>query len=112
SAGSPCTSASSGKKLALYQVVTAALSTNGSIQDNREQATVRTATLDIGALSSAIAANTNLSTFNGIVYIADTSASTSAKRGIKLTNGGVISQDVGLTISSANPVYVQGDYNT
>ena len=33
------------------------------------------------------------------------------KRGIRLKNGAIM-PDNGITVASANPVYIQGDYNT
>ena len=71
--------------------------------------------------------------FNGIVYIYDKSATTHSlnadgtvnqnptnptRRGVRLKNGSKISgfnadgSIAGLTVVSANPVYIQGDYNT
>ena len=48
---------------------------------------------------------------NNIVYIYNKSASSSARRGIRLKNGSKIPSD-GLTVASNNPVYIQGDYNS
>jgi hypothetical protein len=95
-----------------------AITTNQTITDNREGATtgngsIRLASLDVGALTNAIASGT-LGTFNGIVYIVDTSADpngVTAKRAIRLKNGGALPNG-GLTVVSGNPVYVQGDFNT
>lgn len=79
--------------------------------------------------------------FNGIIYIYDVSATshplnpdgtvnlnvnvkddrttnaTPVKRGIRIKNGSkipsnIVGQPSGLTIASANPVYIQGDFNT
>ncbi len=90
-----------------------AVTTNQSIQDNREQATVRVATLDV---SKFIKPDRHWDTakFNGVVYMYDSSASANGvgnKRGIRIKNGSYI-PDGGLTISSNNPVYLQGDFNT
>jgi hypothetical protein len=95
-----------------------AITTNQTITDNREGATtgngsIRLASLDVGALTNAIDSGT-LGTFNGIVYIVDTSADpngVTAKRAIRLKNGGALPNG-GLTVVSGNPVYVQGDFNT
>ena len=103
----------------------AALTTNQTITDNREGATtgngsVRVTTLDVGAVTTAIN-NGDFGTFNGIIYIIDTSADPNgitAKRGIRLKDGATLPDGSrnntvpGLTIVSANPIYVQGDYNT
>lgn len=110
----------------------AAISTGDSITDKREGATtgngsIRVATLDVGALQAAMDSTSGSTRFtvaktisgtstvvNNLVYIVDTSADpngVTAKRAIRLTNGGSL-PDGGLTIASGNPVYVQGDYNT
>ena len=99
----------------LYNAITGALTTNQSIQDNREGASVRLTTLDIGSIVTSLSNNGNSSIdsslWNGIIYITDTSASSSTHRGIRLINGDVLPNN-GLTVASANPVYIQGDYNT
>jgi hypothetical protein len=103
----------SGSGGVLYFVINAALTTNQSIQDNREGASIRLTTLDVGAVSAKIKDGT-VSGFNRIIYISDTSASASGgtpKRGIRLKNGAVM-PDGGLTVVSQNPIYIQGDYNT
>ncbi|MGI8889591.1 MAG: hypothetical protein ACR2G0_02255 [Chthoniobacterales bacterium] len=98
-----------------------ALTTDQNITDKREGATtgngtIRLTTLDVSQITAA--ANSGdlnyKGSFNGIIYIVDTSADpngVTAKRGIRLVNGGKLPNG-GLTVASANPVYVQGDYNT
>jgi hypothetical protein len=49
--------------------------------------------------------------WNGIIYIADTTATPTQRRGIRLINGKVLPTE-GVTVASNNPVYIQGDYNT
>lgn len=111
----------------LAQTFKNAITLNGSITDVREGATtgngtVGLATLDVGAITTAI--NNNSINLNPapIVYIIDTSAtkgrnadgtinSSQVKAGIRLKNGASLPAG-GLTIASGNPVYVQGDYNT
>jgi hypothetical protein len=113
SGGSDITSSSKGT------AVTSAITTNQVITDNREGATtgngsIRLATLDVGALTTKVNANTFGTTWNGIIYIVDTSADPNGitpKRGIRLKNGGSLPSG-GMTIASGNPVYVQGDFNT
>ncbi len=98
---------------ALYNVFKSAVTTNQSIQDNREGASVRLATLDMSAINAKINDGT-ISSFNRIIYIADTSADANGgtpKRGIRLKNGSNMPVG-GLTVSSNNPIYIQGDYNT
>ena len=98
-----------------YNIFRNAITTNQSIQDNREGASVRLATLDVGAINDKIRDGTLPPTvFNKIIYVADTSAAANGgtpKRGIRLRNGTNMANG-GLTIASANPVYIQGDYNT
>ncbi len=97
----------------VYTIFKNAITTNQSIQDNREGSSVRLATLDVGAVNDKIRDGT-LSSFNKIIYIADTSANATGgtpKRGIRLKNGANMANG-GLTVASSNPVYIQGDYNT
>ena len=116
------TSSSTGDDLALYNMFkssTNAIKTNQTIYDGREDTTVRLTTLDLSMLEttsgSGCSANTPCwthptSTFNGIVYMYNTSATSSARRGIRLKNGDSI-PSTGLTVASNNPVYIQGDFN-
>lgn len=111
--GVTLTASSPGIGGVIYSTFTSAITTNQSIQDNREGASVRLVTLDVGAVSTKIR-NGTLAPFNNIIYISDTSASATGgtpKRGVRLKNGAVM-PDAGLTIASQNPVYIQGDYNT
>ncbi len=104
-----------------YTMFNSAVSTNQTIQDNREGASMRIATLDLSLIESSDTSGNgvkyNSSNFNGIVYIYDASATSSARRGIRLNNGSKIpfsptSGMSGLTVASNNPVYLQGDFNT
>ncbi len=111
--GNTLTASSPGVGGVIYSTFTAAITTNQTIQDNREGASVRLATLDMGAVSTKIS-NGTLAPFNNIIYISDTSASQTGatpKRGIRLKNGAIMPNN-GLTVASQNPVYIQGDYNT
>jgi hypothetical protein len=124
--GTTVTSSSTGNDLKLYTAVSNALTTNQTIQDNREAASVRLATLDIGSLVTSLSNSSTSSSYisssrwNGIVYISDTSYSSTTRRGIRLKNGKVLPSSAassqitvdGLTVASSNPVYIQGDYNT
>jgi hypothetical protein len=101
----------------LKDAIENAITTGGSIQDNREGGSVRVATFDVskiyngGDYSSTASNSLGLQNFNGIIYITDTSASSSAKRAIRLKNGAKLANG-GLTVVSQNPIYIQGDYNT
>jgi hypothetical protein len=106
----------------LYTMFSAAgtITTNQSIQDNREGGvSIRLATLDVSKIlvsgqsppAYKTTAMSPSSSFNGIVYMYDNSASSGSRRGIRLKNGSLI-PPAGLTIASNNPVYLQGDFNT
>ena len=100
----------------LYNMFSGAVSTDQTqgIQDNREQAKIRLVTLDVSKMVTTVSSGNpsyTSSNFNGIVYIYDNSATSTARRGVRLKNGSKIPL-AGLTVASNNPVYVQGDYNT
>jgi hypothetical protein len=98
----------------LYQMFSTALSTNQSIQDNREAAKIRLLTLDISKIennTSGLSPTYKSPSFNGIIYVYDNSSSSASRRGVRLVNGSKIPA-TGLTVASLNPVYIQGDYNT
>jgi hypothetical protein len=96
-----------------YTMFNGAITTNQTVQDNREGAAMHLSTLDLSAIESGGGANPNYKSnnFNGIVYIYDPNNTTSSRRGIRLKNGSKIPTS-GLTIASNNPVYIQGDFNT
>ena len=98
----------------LYTMFSGAITTNQSIQDNREGASIRLVTLDISKIennTSGLSPTYKATGFNGIVYIYDNSNTSSNRRGVRLINGTKI-PSMGLTIASQNPVYIQGNYNT
>lgn len=93
----------------LYTTVAGAITTNQSIQDYREAASVRLVTVDVSQLQTA-----NIAGWNGVLYVSDTSAGQTGgtpKRGVRLKNGSQLPTG-GLTVVSDNPVYIQGNYNT
>jgi len=120
---------------ALYSMFSTAgaITTNVSIQDDREGGLIRLVTLDISKLQNntsglnpSFKANASSPYFAGVVYIYDNSATTHSlnpdgsvnqnptspvRRGVRLKNGSKIAS-TGLTVVSADPVYIQGDYNT
>ncbi|HEY2711302.1 MAG TPA: hypothetical protein VGI60_02210 [Chthoniobacterales bacterium] len=132
-AGTDITNKSGGSNDAkAARALQSAVTTNGTITDNREGATtgngsVRVATLDLGVVESAMDSPTSTTSFtisktitgtattvSNLIYVVDTSADPhgiAAKRAIRLKNGGKL-PDGGLTVVSGNPVYIQGDYNT
>jgi len=101
----------------LYNALTGAISTNQTIQDNREGANIRVATLDVSRLEIPASGNPTYTagiaaiTTAPIIYMYDSSATSSARRGIRIKNGTKIPTS-GLTVASNNPVYIQGDFNT
>ncbi len=98
----------------LFTAVSAAITTNQPIQDNREGASVRLVSVDVAVLAAAKAIGAISPSFNGVLYVADTSAGATGgtpKRGVRLKNGGRLPSG-GLTVVSENPIYVQGDFNT
>lgn len=115
--GATINSSSTGRNAQLYTVFNDAVTTNTTIQDNREGAAVRLITLDVSKVTTAVSNSTiagstfRLDGFNGIVYISDTSAGSSAKRGVKIINAASIPKG-GLSIVSDNPLYIQGNVNT
>ncbi len=97
----------------LYDMFKTAVTTNQSIQDNREAATFGITTLDISQIENGSSGNPSykLNTFNGIIYISNVSNTAGTRRGVRIKNGAQI-PTTGLTIASNNAVYVQGDFNT
>lgn len=110
--GTVINSSSTGANLALFNTFRNAITTNQSLQDNRETAAIRVASLDVGAITTAVNAGTLTgSTYNGVVYLSDTSGTNTVKRAIRLRNGASL-PPAGLTVASNNAVLIQGDYNT
>ena len=122
--GAVVSNTSTGTDLALYKTFSGALTTNGSLQDAREGATLTITTLDLSKIQSALTTGGALAgTGANIIYITDTTAnngmaadgsanpSGAANRGIELVNGYQMPAG-GLTVVSDNPVYVHGDFNT
>jgi hypothetical protein len=124
-----------------YNTIANAITTNQAIMDQREvappptngNAYIRLATLDVSQIRAAAEAG-SLSGWNGVIYIADTSTNgtnitskiggtgttvTTTERGIRLINGYRLpaassntNNIEGLTLVSANPIYIKGNYNT
>jgi hypothetical protein len=92
-----------------FTTIQSAIITGQTIQDGREAANVRLTTLDVSKITDAVNAGTL--TFNGIIFISDTSATPAAKRGVRLWRGARLPAS-GLTVATDNPVYIWGDYNT
>ncbi len=106
------TGSSTGSDRDLFNAVNPAISIGETLQDNREGASVKLVRVDIGTLTDNVG---DISTWNGMVYVSDTTADQTGgstnKRAIQLHNGREL-PDTGLTVASDNAIYVVGDYNT
>jgi hypothetical protein len=115
-----------------YNTIVGTMTTNQPFYDAREVSYLRMTSMDIAALVNKL---NQLDDWNGMVYIADTSArnvdnagnvtnagtavnvtlngvtSSTTKRGIRFKNGATLPTG-GLTIITDNPLYIQGDFNT
>jgi hypothetical protein len=122
--GTVLTSSSTANDKKLYDmfITSGAISTNYTLQDNRELAQVRVATLDVSKIIDSSGNWKAGSAFNGVLYMVDTSATEMTNpppssapalthRAFRLKNGSFIPQN-GVTIASRNPIYIQGDFNT
>jgi hypothetical protein len=96
--------------------VAAFVSTTSSFWDAREQKTVRPVDIDVGALKTWSETNDTLGeALSGIplssVYVEDQrNLSGNQLNAVRVTNGKVLPTD-GLTVATARPLYVQGNYN-
>ena len=109
--GTAVTSHSTGSDADIYSAFNSAISTTASLYDNRENKTENLTTLDVSKILSSLNNGGNLYEDNisaNIVYIDD---ETTSPGGVELINGSKMPTN-GLTVVSANPVYIQGDYNT
>jgi len=115
--GSAVGSHSTGSDLDIYNAFSPAASnpavtTNGSLYDNRQGPTaVPLVTIDISKILTTLNTGGNLATDGvsaNIIYVDD---ETSTPGGVELINGSKVPAN-GLTVVSANPVYIDGDYNT
>jgi hypothetical protein len=132
-AGTVVSTSSSGNDKQIALLLNSAITKNQGLWDPRENTYVRAANVDVGVLKTAIDAGT-ITGFNGVIYIADTTTNgtvvtsklggtsnnvNTTERAIRLVNGTIlpsgkssVSNVAGLTVVSANPVYIQGNYNT
>lgn len=124
-------SSSTGNDLALYNMfnTSGAITTDQSIQDDREGGSIPLVTVDISKIlnnTSGLSPTFKATLGQGIVYVYDNTASTHSlnadgtvnqnptspvRRGVRLIKGSKIPSS-GLTVVSPNPVYIQGDFNT
>jgi hypothetical protein len=86
-----------------------------SFYDWREGKTIEPVDLDIGALKTWSATNTNVRTALGrdlnSVYVYDRRTVTAGKLGAVRVRNGLVLPPLGLTVASASPIYVLGNYN-
>lgn len=105
------TSTSTGDNKKVFDAVKAAVTVGTTITDKRESASVRLIDVDVQKLVDGLIA-TGMPAFNGVVYVSDTSGTSSVRRAVRLKNGAVINRTAGVTFATDNGLYVQGDYNT
>lgn len=92
------------------------LRTDTTFYNKREGKTVHATQLDVGKLKSWSATNTSLRPVIGnrdvrVVYLADLrTQSAGTQAGVRLVNGESL-PDLGLTVATPNPLYVQGHFN-
>src|SRR2546423_2179604 len=115
-----------------YNSLVGTITTNQPFYDAREASYLRMASVDVSGLVNIL---NKLDEWNGLIYIADTSArnvdnagtvtnagtavnvtlngntASTTKRGIRFKNGATLPSG-GLTIVTDNPLYIQGDFNT
>ena len=97
----------------IAQTVRSATNQGETFQDNREGGTVRVFTVDISKITQAINSGT-IADPNGyglVVYMSDTSASATTKRGVRIKNATAVPNN-GITLVSDSPLYIRGDFNT
>jgi hypothetical protein len=123
----------------IHQLISTTLA-NGVMQDNREEASVKTTDINVGALASLLSSGDLPATipnsgkwpgsahpmlrgnaipaelqgktiWNGIVYATDVGHSAANRVGVRLVNGAILPQG-GFTVATENPAYIVGNYNT
>ena len=115
-------SSSTGNNLALYNMFkyssNGPISTNESIQDNREGATMKVTSIDISKIVTTVSSGNPsytstafTSSSQPIIYAYHKSATSAKRRAIRVEGASKI-PTAGLTVASNNPVYIQGDVNT
>ncbi len=83
-------------------------STNKTFTNYREGETVQVTEIDVANLNRAIELGL-VNMGEGVVYVSDLQGGGN-QRAVRLVNGQQL-PDGGMTISSDNPIYIQGDYN-
>lgn len=93
----------------LLSKVKTAIVGSTNMYDQREGQNIKVTSVDMNKFNDVITSMTSAGTYNGVVYISDTSTD-SAKDAIRLTNGRNIKSD--LTVATDEGMYIQGDFNT
>ncbi|MFC1703355.1 hypothetical protein ACFL1E_01035 [Candidatus Omnitrophota bacterium] len=96
------------------------IKTTNSFYNNREERLVKMTEIDLRKLAGYEPGDpegsptfaTSILPPNGLLYATRDDAGAVRQPGIKLVNGEKIYQNIGLTVVSNDPVYIQGDYNT
>ncbi|MDD4879673.1 MAG: hypothetical protein PHR22_04380 [Candidatus Omnitrophica bacterium] len=97
-----------------------------ALVNNREGKTIKMTEVDLAKLAGRTATgniiyqdppkNTkpypNNLPANGLIYATRNDAGVNQQPGIRLKNGSTIYKDIGLTVVSNDPIYIQGNYNT
>ncbi len=112
-AGTLLSASSTGTGKALYDVYTSAVTLGQTIQDNRENKSVRLISVDMSKVYTAMNSGGTLAGkgLKGVVYVTDNTASSSLRRAVRLKNGAKMPPG-GLTVATDLGLYLQGDYNT
>lgn len=98
------------------------LTTTNSFTDQRENKTVLTTQIDVGAYGQWLATNSNVKSkfptgsgsYPTILYVADNRTKTSSQlTAVRLAGGGTIPANGGLgwSVATPNPLYIYGNYN-
>ena len=88
-----------------------AIVSTANMYDQRETKNVKMTTIDVGTLTTLLAAN--YPTFNGVFYVNSKGSNSSTPGGVKLINAATVpsGNGTGFSLATNGGVYVQGDYN-
>lgn len=96
-----------------------AISTTTTFYNNREGKDIKMTNIDLNKLAGYAPGDLpgnpsfpNNLPANGLLYATRNDSGGSYELGVRLLNGSEIRKDIGLTVVSNDPVYIQGDFNT
>ena len=90
----------------------AIVTTTNSFYDSREEKTVKPIDINVGALTEWSRTNTNVKSIASLYVLDRRTTLTSTQLGaVRLSNGRNLPEKAGLTVATARPLYVWGDYN-